>query len=697
MYANAILHDLPRHRRRLFRVFVVNLIFGGALAVLMKLLSNNPRQLTVFFDNPHDLEKLRDQFPDQNFWTFPMGEGTTTWSLDPSHPTANSTGHGGFGARILNGTMAAQKLLETSDFKSFLESLPDQALIACDGAVNLVEVRAYGGLAGAACTGANTVIARAMLPPLLKVGAPLEWHSDFLGPITFLGVAERARMNAASALLSQTNLLVERNPSLSLSALSLMLHELPPYRDDIAQRNRHLLQDAVVMRSEEMQDYLRLVRPNWANSGPSGNIISRQVDLMAGLAPERDIASWVADHYQEELQARFEAAEADPLLVDDLRWSDESRPQQRETVPLILSSVQETETAELIDRLRKPPADHRFSLFATTAYGGEFQLERLSTNFAVTPTALEEFLERVKLLRTFRRRLMAEESVVQNEVTVLDAVIADLEAQFTRRHERLLRRQYLSRKRLLRKLESTAEVLRLESDTRALRQAELEAILRASTVVAHELRHHTDVIDDVIRELTPLIPRGSLQQVKQYVIPCRISDAFPMLLGLRQKPRETQNEKLCSLADQILPRGLAKIVGASNDRLETIARQIVFGEYALDCPPHGGRERSHTGTTLYSIPAIDPQTQEELSQLVRRFDERAKLICHDTMEFGATVARTRFYRFGTIQDLYDGLPGADLIDATTDVYAQLNSAEGFAGLDQIKAGDGNDGADAVRP
>lgn len=688
MYADTLFQPPNKQRPRSRRVLIVNLIIGGALAILLKLLKN-PHELTIVFDNEHELEKLRDQFPDQDFLTFAMGEGTTTWSLNPAHPTANSTAHGGFGARVRNGTRAAEQLVNSGDFKNFLHTFPDQALIRCEGAVKLVEVHGYGSLAGAAFTGASTVIARAMLPHLLKVGAPLEWHGDLLGPTTFLGVAERARPNSASALLSQTALVVDRDPQTQLAAKSLMLHELPPYRDDIAQRNRHLLLDAVVMRGQEMQDHLRLVRPNWANSGRLGSVVSRQVDLMTGLDSKRDMASWIAKQIQAELEAHFGAAEADPLLVDDLRWSDESSDRKRETVSDIVAGAEEMETDEMLDRLRKPPAAHRFSLFAATAHGGEFQLERLSENFAVTPTNFDEFLERVKLLRTFRGILAGEENVVRQDLTAADATIGRLETRIIRFHDRLLRRRFVSRKRLLRTLEQIGRELRQESDTRALRQAEWEAIQRADVIVAHEVRHHEGVIENLIRELTPHIPRGSLQKAVQYVVPCHVADAFPTLLALRQHSSETQSERLCSLAAQILPAGLAKIVGASNDRLEAIARKIVFGKYALDCPPHGGRERPHAGKTIYSLPPIDDRTYEQLETLVRRFDSGATVVCNDTLEFGATVARTRFYHFRSLQELYHGLPGADLYDARTDRHSDLNSPDGFAGLDEFEGFDGD--------
>lgn len=689
MYAATLFQKPNKPRRRSRNVFELNLIFGGALAVLLRLLSKHPHAVTIVFDNEHELEMLREQFPDQQFLTFAMGEGETMYSLNPAHPTANSTTRGGFGQCVLNGALAAKDLLGSSDFEKCLQSLPDQGLIRCGGAVKLVEVHVYGSLAGAACSGASTVITRAMLPHLVKLGAPVEWHGNLLGPTTFLGIAQRARPNAASALLSQVKLVVDRDERTQLAAKSLMLHELPPYEDDIVRRNRHILMDAVVMQGQEMRDYLRLVRPNWANSGRFGSVLSRQVDLMTGLDSNQDMASWVAKQIQAELEAHFDAAEADPLLVDDIRWSDESEDHKRETVADIIANAEGFEASDLLDRLRKPPADHRFSLFAATAHGGEFQLERLSDDFAVTPHDFDEFLGRIRLLRTLDGLLANEASVVAQDLKTIDGNIAEIASGLDRLHDRLLRRKYISRTRLLRALERNAEQLRLQSDTRALRQAEAEAIQRAAVVVDQELHLHEKVITDIRDSLTPHIPRGSLQQAVQYVVPRHIADAFPTLLALGQQPPETQSEMLCSLAGQILPAGLAKIVGAANDRLEAIARKIVFGEYAIDAPPHGGRERPHSGTTIYSLPPIDDRTSEQLAALVRRFDRSAKLVRNDTLEFGATVARTRFYRFSSLQELYEGLLGADLYAAKTDRNAELNSSDGFEGLDYFDAEDGD--------
>ena len=672
------------------RVFVVNLIFGGALAVILKYLLRNIRELTIVFDNAHELEKLREQFPGQPFLTFALGQGSTPWSLNPTHPTANSTSHGGFGGCVRNGALAARELLTSSDFQGFLQTLPDQALIQCGGgAVSLTEVHEYGSRAGAACTGASTIISPAMTPHLLKVGAPLEWHTNLLGPTTFLGIAERARTNGASALLSETRLLFDRAPNGWMAARSLMLHELPPYRDDGLQRNRHLLLDAVVMRSKEMQNYLRIVRPNWANTGNCGGVVSRQVDLMSGLDSERDIVSVVATYLQDELNSQFEEADPDHLLIDEIRWSDESSDQKRESISDIVSTAAASDSVDLLDRMKKPPAKYHFTLFATTAHGSEFHLERISETFAVTPQDLNEFLERIKVLRAFSWALKNEEYLLHQELSDLEPAISNLEVRISRLHDRLLCHRFIFRERFLANMERTAEELRFECDIRTRRLAELNTIQRTAALVDYELQHHEDVISDINRELTPLVPRGSLKQTKQYVVPCSLANAFPILLAMRNQERATQNSMICSLATQVTSAGLAKIVGASNDRLEAIARNMVFGDYSIACPPHGGRERCHTGATLYSIPPIDDGILVKLTNLVHDFDDKAKVIRNDTLEFGATVARTRFYRFQNVAELFDGLTGADLFDAKSGPHADLNSPDGFAGLREFGAFDGD--------
>ena len=116
---------------------------------------------------------------------------------------------------------------------------------------------------------------------------------------------------------------------------------------------------------------------------------------------------------------------------------------------------------------------------------------------------------------------------------------------------------------------------------------------------------------------------------------------------------------------------------------------MVFGDYSIACPPHGGRERCHTGATLYSIPPIDDGILVKLTNLVHDFDDKAKVIRNDTLEFGATVARTRFYRFQNVAELFDGLTGADLFDAKSGPHADLNSPDGFAGLREFGAFDGD--------
>lgn len=676
-------HYPPIPRATLPKLIVfVNLLLGGAKAPLLRMLLKMPQTINLVIDNRHEVELLKREFADQQFFHFSMGHGQTMWAMIPDHPAANSTTYGGYGARLKNSERAANHLSGTKDFQDFCQTFPDEILSQCGGAVELMELNVYGSIAGAANAGAGTVLVPKLLKPLLRLQCPIELTFHSLGPTTFLGLAPRARINAASALLSQVNFVLDQSPQFQLVAKRLHLHELPPFRDDVEQRTRYLLADAAIMNGTDMRNYLRLVLHNMTNDGECGNLVSREVDFMVGLDEETDIASRVAKNLRDQLQEQIELAQDDPQLVDHIHWDDVSTSWTRESLDDIAERFTDSDDDELLRAIQKPVADHRFQISAATAHGGDFLLEALSRDFSVTPTSFHDYLQRIKLLKTFRRSVTTDLNWVNQASAQLTTAIAGLSGQFRETHRRLMRRP-MWRQRVIRQLLGLAADLRMQGDQFALRQAETEALHRALSAIDHELQHHESILTGMMAQLDEFVPRGSLQQIPCYVAVQDIAEVFPALLRMPRQTRSQRVQILCAAADQILPAGMAKIVHAPSDRLEQIAEQVVHGAYEVVGPPHGGHHRHHMDATIYALPAIDLNSRAKLPDLIRKLDPKAKVVIGDTVEFGATVARARLHSFSKVQELFDGLPGSDLLDAVNDPYALLNSPDGFAGIEKL--------------
>ena len=666
-------------------VFRVVVIIGGVKSSLLRYYLSLPNVIVIVIDNAVEIYRLRARFRGKRFISFVLGEGHTTRSAYSratderrlsSELTASTNFAGGFGSRGSNAEIAAELLVATHAFQDFLASLPDEAFARTKGKLHRIILYVAGSLAGAAAAGAKPVLLSAIVPGLLQIGIPVEVRQDLLGPMTFACVAKRARPNYAVSLFKTLyQMLKYPGTSHDLATHCLSLHNLPPFFDDVYLRDRCLLLDAVGLDSIPMEQYGDLVGANFANDGVTGSISHRVVDFMIGLDTAQHIAGPAASNLSAELKNRLEEILPDPLLVKDLTWSDESREQKRETIDEILDRFSISDDQSIERAITKAPASYRFHIQMLSGSNVEFPLDRLSTDFAVTPESLEEFDQRMRLIRTFQERLGEEEDIVRVD---LDDVGPKIETATKRLHRLLYKlrdRSRLSGSQFA-KLRLVAEVLRENWDRLHKLNAELQAIERASSNVDHEWDHHHGTLQAILKTLESHIPTSMLAEKLTSVATRPLNESFPQLLRIAELPIADQIDALCSFAGSITTQGLARCVGSSSDRLEDIARAFKYGRYDIESPSHDARVREcASDKVIYCSPSMEPKLEASFTKILHTLEPNATVTFYDTLMFGACVMRIRFQRFSHVGELFTGLVGHDLKVGLEDPMAALDSAE----------------------
>lgn len=673
-------------------VFVIYLVIGGVKAALLNCLLATGRGLVIAIDNNQEIGRLRQRYSDNGLVTFVMGEGCSTYGLHRSTAandlgaaigTANVDLSDGFGGRLVNAHHGAIKLVESEDFQGFLKSLEDQIIVATHGCPEQIILNVEGSLSGSGCAGGHPVLTSAFTAHLSRLRIPVSVRFNFLGATAFAGKAKRARPNMASSLLSNLCLITDTaDPSRDGVTYELSMHETQPFDND-QQLARCLIQDQVFVQSSQTEAHLGVLRPNWGSDGEYGHVKSREVDLMDGLDERRDIAPSLAVQYRTDLQEEAESIEADQGLIDEVEWHDDGQSKSRQEIDEIVSTSSQTTTDMFVDAVRRPARNERIRILVHTAHGSVFDLDRLRQDFSDTPASLAEFIARLQHIKTIEVKLREEQERRKAALVKLRNQLATSTWLLRSFHIASKRQTWGIRKGVQFLLTRRSHQVRDAHDRLLRTEAEAEAIERALSAVDREWAGHMETLACVQRELTRFIPAGSLIHVPQFVAMKPLEEAFPVLLKLSRCQDHDKVHLLCSLAGSVTADGVAKIVGASSDRLDEIAERVVFGKYAISGPPHGWRRARHYSLLMYALPPMQPDAEARLAELIQRRASGSKVVFTDTLAFGATVARIRVQRFSSVKALYSGLLEYSLHDAAKDDLAALNSIDGFKGINRF--------------
>ena len=465
---------------------------------------------------------------------------------------------------------------------------------------------------------------------------------------------------------------------------SLEIHNLAPFQDNVKLRSECLLLDSVYSEAIQMEQYRNMETPNHANDDRFGTITSRTVDFMSGLDRLVDIAGQSASNLLVSMTDRLTGIKPDPRLIEDQQWLDASVELDREEISDVIDRLGEVDDELLLIAITRPAARHYFQLNLITPSYGEFVLEHLSTNFATTPQSASEYEMRLQLLASFRNELDGESAVVSELLEEVDQGIDELQEKIAKWLREVRRGRISPEQKHIDRFEKAAHKLQEYSDRKELLAAEELALMRATTVVQHEWELHVNRIEELRTILHSHVPKGTLKEEFSLVATSSLDEAFRRALTLPQISRDEQIDVLCSMATTVSLHGLQRCVNAADDRLDSVAPRIAYGDYTIQSPGHGDRVRpSESDKVIYSLPPMEPQLETQLEEEIRKLQPDAKVTFYDTLTFGAAVMRIRIQRFSRLEDIFGGLTGADLIGAVKDPLAGLNSPDGFKSLEQL--------------
>ena len=198
------------------RSFVHVSIVGGSKNDLSLQYLGCPNTHVLVVDNPREIELKREFYERHGISYFPIGADSSSHSLvertdleilDQTRQTANFSADNGLGARPLFGAEAAKKLIDSVEFKAYLASLLDKAIIATGGRPESIKHEMLGSDCGATAGGAGPVIEKSIVDTLSKFGKVIDSTIDFVGPTTFAGASTRSRQisSATKAVLLITS------------------------------------------------------------------------------------------------------------------------------------------------------------------------------------------------------------------------------------------------------------------------------------------------------------------------------------------------------------------------------------------------------------------------------------------------------------------------------------------------------------
>lgn len=690
MYTKSVRVKSFVRRHELAGVFRLDLIVGGSKAGLTRLRYKNGSSQIVVIDNAREIQLRRSEFGDNGIIYFAMGDGETTRSLhgssceetrDASNQTTNTNMYPGFGARLANAAIAADKLIASGEFQRFLRDLPDLVFRATKGDPSKLHFSSYGSNAGAANSGAAVKIVDVLVKSLSYFNREIQVNFDVLGPITFAGVAPRARINSASSLVSTLDYALNfSKPHELRTGKRVFLHEMIPLANDQETRNKFLMLDALTMNSTQMQDLLMQPQPNDEQDDSFGAIMSRNVDFKTPLDRHWDIASPVAASFLGEIIAAKEGMQPDISVVKDVHFdSIESREQRRESEETILDFIFIYSAKSLLNSIARHEKKTVYRMrFETTRE--DFVPEYIRYSMLESPNTLDEFLRRLELLQAYRQIAQNEQTGLDEEIVGLQSSIDDLEGRFiqTIDYARNKKRQVVPRGTLafiteLRRRHDVIQELKAQKDAADIGLAAIES----------EVEFLEAKLASIEAELKTWIPKDGKSQNTHLLTIKFIDDVFSRLMTLESLSNSEKLELFSSCAVQVTLSGLAKIVGSASNRIEPIVDRIVNGPYETLSPSHGAQRNQVGAFTIYALPPCEPENEALIAKNIKAINENSAVVFGDSLEFGACVQRIRFRRFHSVGSLFEGLTGHDLWIAFTDPLNPLNTNDNWQSLKRL--------------
>lgn len=667
---------------------------GGSKRGLAFSLARRRNVIVVVIDCDEELKQFKLRYQQAGILAFSVGNRESLQTLCESGcpevqmaeaGVATMLAREGAGASPAAAELACKRLVDSNEFQYFLRSCIASGVQATNGRINCYDLSFYASYCGGQGTGGVSVVAQAVMQELSTLEIPVKVTFDLLGPITYTGLSPLSGQNAVGGLGRVVKFAIDKtNPALKRMSVRVNLHELPPHGQNRAARDLLLRIDEQALNSSSLQEHLIQIAPNQATTGPLGNIVSREMEIFSLIDEQSEIIPTVARLLSVTLTEQLEDVFADPSLIIEKHWELSQRPLSRRTISDLVDNLEEFSCEKFLMAVSRPGAEFSYQVLLDLGKAGEFDLAKLDEYYSETPRTCTQAMQRLTHLQTFRNYIAGEEFRVESELSAAQREVRGLYQKIKRLYERIRRRGFrASDVRLRHNLEILALFLRdLQDSVGKLCERRRTLQLNRRRVQTEEEYLHGR-LKDVLKMLEKYVPRGRESFTGTFVIPLDLDDAFESLLRLSLEDDQEQMSGLTRMAPVVSLAGLAHIANSSVVKVEDIARQIVFGEPILRCPPHGAVIRSDRLMKAYCLPPTDAAFSEELRETIRKLDPDSVVVFNDSTEGNFTVCRYEFRSFSHTDQLITGLLKHELVNMRNSRFGSLRNPSGKYEMPQI--------------
>jgi hypothetical protein len=630
----------------------IDVIQGGCFLSLLQHPGITRSQTTIAKDARPELVRCASRLPREDTFLFPLGQGETAQTQCIEAPPnvqaitrkcAGMSAEGGAGQKRRYGEYANKRLQDSPQYKAFKATTLIPRLRAKSngrltdgrpsGMMSLAGGMGSGGLIGGVQDTAETLIE--------STDAVVTSRILGVGPITYggLGGPEQCCEKNAAAALADLVAWVSSSARHMREARSILLGELPPDGRDRVKRERHVCQLVQALEATETRAILDPLASNRATKGRLGGVSLFEIGFHRDLESRREIAPEICATYVATLSLILDSAKPQRQLVDGLALEGTRRSWPREDLESILDRAMETPIDEVIAAITRAGFELRITVYAQLSHDLTVNLTEADKTWAAPPVTASEAAERLTTLRTLLSRLTEELTALAAKRDDLLAEYATSERKF-RQLDRQLKALSLSARfqaamttneSKFRRRDSLAAELRDLTDLLTENAAEMGALEAARQQVQAECDFLVDKIGLIILKLSHFIRRDAASQCASLVAPKPLDDVFAEFWQLIAQADDSELLRVIQRAvKHVTTAGLARIMNADPNRLETIAQAIAAREFAVPGPPWGGRTRLDDGLSIHVLPPLEQGLADALRPLISAYDPQSQVAVADT-------------------------------------------------------------------
>lgn len=657
----------------------VSLVVGGGAACLAQS-SEVLGDAAAFFDVSAEIAKIDASQFDVPCWRFALAEGHTTTSLAEHAddefrsaveelPTVNAGD--GLGQLRGFGELGARLFIASMIFVRFIAELVAELKVITNGAILQVTLRVLGSLAGGTCSGAAPIIAGAVSEALHKAtDAVVEIHFEMIGPLTYAGVGERTRANAAAGLVRLLGFIGDKSHAGDVPSMELT--ELPPdLRKDKPARDALVGQLFQAQTSHDLRTRLAELTPNWTTQSRFGNVRLRRVKFRR-VIPREEIAFDTAPDYAHTLRtlARDLATDRTQVTVGvRIARRRHGRPSLRAILNLVLHANATSQF--VIETVAAAGSRLTGRAYAHFAGGERVPLWAVETYWATPPETPVEL----------RRRLVTYDRSLES----LNAMRRDLVSQLAEYAERrrarekrvaLVVRQLAalsilfqllacvsSRARKQKWFRSSAHALRTVSDKAAKCRAKLRGVRRAARAVRKKQALDMHHLRAILRRIDAFAPVGNQRHERPLVVAKPLAAVWRSLWRFPELSRAEALRALVAAVSHATFEGLARIADAPSAELSAIVRALITNPAPTPGPWWSGRRRRDGGDVVLVLPPVPRAVLEAVRRQAAALTPELYVVATTCAAAGVVAVELTYHHIQRLNELFTSDLQHGLLDA----------------------------------